>query len=164
LRCSFNIEAGPNSTGKLHPENIISFGHEHLALDNRVIELLKMCFGQISFWANAFLGKHPSVGKCLFSQTSFWAIVFLAKLSLGICLPRQTSYFANILKAIFWGANVFLSKCLAGLLSFWANVFWANVFGANIFMGKCLYGQMVMGKCGIGKCHRSKKKTNLPTL
>jgi hypothetical protein len=146
LRCSFNIEAGPNSTGKLHPENIISFGHEHLALDNRVIELLKMCFGQISFWANAFLGKHPSVGKCLFSQTSFWAIVFLAKLSLGICLPRQTSYFANIFKAIFLGG-----KCLSGQMSCWDIVFLGKCLLGKCLRGKYIYGQMSLWANGYGQ-------------
>jgi hypothetical protein len=84
--------------------------------------------GQMSFWANVFLGKRPS-GQMSSGQMSFWANVFLGKCLL--CL---------------------LGKCRSGQMSFWANVFWANVFWANVVLGKCRSGQMSLGKRRMGKC------------
>jgi hypothetical protein len=66
--------------------------------------------GQISFWADVFLGKCSS-GQMSSGQMSFWASVAWA--------------------SVFW-ANVFLGKCLSGQMSFWANVVWANVEWANV--------------------------------
>jgi hypothetical protein len=60
-----------------------------------------MSYGQMSIWANVFLGKRL-LGKCLSGQISYGQIFFWAN--------------------IFW-ANVFLGKCPSGQTSFWANVF-----------------------------------------
>jgi hypothetical protein len=150
LCLKFNLEAGHNSTGRLHGENCISLGHKHLALGNRVAEKEE----QMSSW-----------------QMPFWAIVFLGKCRSGQMSSGQVSFWANV---VF--ANVFLGKCLFGQRTFWAKVFlgkcfWANVFWANDFMGKCLSGQMLygqmssgqmtlwanvfLGKCRMGKRHRT---------
>jgi hypothetical protein len=66
---------------KMHPENVISFGHKHLALGSRAAENV--------VWANVFLGK------CLSGQSSFWANVPLGKCLLGKCLSGQMSFWAN---------------------------------------------------------------------
>jgi hypothetical protein len=52
--------------------------------------------GQLSFWANVFLGKCLSgqmlSGQMSSGQMSFWANVFLGKCCLGKCPHGQTSY------------------------------------------------------------------------
>jgi hypothetical protein len=94
-----------------------------------------MSSGQMSFWANVFLGK------CLSGQTSFWANVFWANVFLGKCLSGQMSSGQMLSGLMFFWANVFLGKCGLGkrpsgqtshgqtsLGKFlWANVVWANV-------------------------------------
>jgi hypothetical protein len=64
-----------------------------------------MSSGQMSFWANVFLGKRL-LGKCL----------------IGKCPSGQMSFWANVFWAdVFW-ANVVLGKCL-----------WANVSGQMLY-------------------------------
>jgi hypothetical protein len=90
------------------------------------IHLLGKCpWGQMSFWANVFLGK-CLLGKCL----------------LGKCCSGQMSFWANV----FW-ANVFLGKYLFGQMSSGQMSIWANVF-----LGKCLLGKWLLGKFVLGKC------------
>jgi hypothetical protein len=50
----------------------------------------QMYSGQMSFWANVFLGKHL-LGKCFSGQMSFWANVFWANVHLGKCRSWQMS-------------------------------------------------------------------------
>jgi hypothetical protein len=73
-----------------------------------------MSSGQMSFWANVFMGKcllgKFRLGKCLYGQMSFWANVFLGKCRMDKRPSGQTLY-----------GQMSLGKCL------WANVLWANV-------------------------------------
>jgi hypothetical protein len=147
-----------------------NFAHLHHSRSYRKLQTIQHnthahpCFkhysfsGQMSFWANVFLGK------CLSAQMSFWANVFLGKCLLGKCLSGQMS---------FW-ANVSLGKCLSGQMSFWANVFGQMSFWANVFLGKCLSGQMssgqmsfwanvFLGKCLLGKCPSRRNISMTPT-
>jgi hypothetical protein len=78
--------------------------------------------GQMSFWANGFLGRCPS-GQMSSGQMAFWANVLLGKRPSGQISSRQMS---------FW-ANVFLGKCL-----------WENVR-----LGKCCMGKCRKGKCRV---------------
>jgi hypothetical protein len=109
-----------------------------------------MSSGQLSFWANVFLGNRFS-GKTSFwvNVNVFWANVFLVKCPFRQMPSGQMSS----------GANVFLGKYLYGKISFWENVDWANVLLGQRYVGKCILanvsGQMSLGKRRMGKRHRT---------
>jgi hypothetical protein len=80
-----------------------------------------MSSGQMSFWANVFLGK-CLLGKCLSGQMSFWADVFWSNVILGKYLSGQMSSE----QMSIW-ANVFLKligKIGPSLSFFLAYRFW----------------------------------------
>jgi hypothetical protein len=87
----------------------------------------QMLSGQMSFWANVFLGN----------RLSAWANFPLGKCLLGKCLSGQMFFWANVLLG-----KCLMGKCFSGKMYFLANVFWANVFLGKCLMGKCLSGQM----------------------
>jgi hypothetical protein len=107
--------------------------------------------GQMSFWANIFLGRCPS-GQMSSGQMYFWANVLLGKRPSGqMSFGQIMSFWANVFLGKRLMGKRLMGKCPSGQMSFWADVFWANVV-----LGKCLWanvsGQMSLGKCCMGKC------------
>jgi hypothetical protein len=120
------------------------------------IHLLGKCpCGQMSFWANVFLGRCPSE-QTSSGKMSFGANVLLGKRPFGKMSSGQMSFWANVFLGKRLLGKCIMGKCPSGQVSFWAKVFWADVLWANVVLGKCLWanvsGQMSLGKCRMGKC------------
>jgi hypothetical protein len=66
----------------------------HTHAPSTIHHLGKSPCGQMSVWANVFLGK------CLSWQMSFWANVLLSKCLLGKCLSGHMSFWANVVSPV----------------------------------------------------------------
>jgi hypothetical protein len=105
------------------------------------IHLLGKCpCGQMTFWANVFLGKCLS-GQMSSGQMYFWANVLLGIHPSGQMSSGQMSFWANVFLGKRLPGKPLMGKCPSGQMSFWANDFWADDFWANVVLDKCL------GKC-----------------
>jgi hypothetical protein len=128
-----------------HSTHIHASSTIHLLGNIRVGKCLS---GQMSFWADIFLGR------CLWAnvsgQMSFWANVLLGKRPSGQMSSGQMYFWANVFLGKRLLGKRLMGKCPSRQMSFWANVFWADVFWANVVLGKCLWanvsGQMLYGQ------------------
>jgi hypothetical protein len=69
LCLKFNLEAGHNSTGRLHPEIYISLGHKHFAPGNRDAEKEGFILGRFrGSWGGDFCAEY-SILRPAFNPT-----------------------------------------------------------------------------------------------